>query len=115
MSWSKKDYLPMTYVIAIAIESGDILAYEEAPSRCKEHKVWNFKDTEYRSMPAIKIVTNIMTREQAITHLESLRLFFKKEIKANVISDVNDQGHLPDSQEQRVVYSQRWWARWRSL
>lgn len=95
MNFFKRDYLPMTYVIAIAIESGEILCYEEAPSRCKEHKVWNFKDSDFRSVPAIKIHTNIMTRDQAITHLECLRLMFKKEIKPSVISDLNDPHDLP--------------------
>lgn len=98
MSWFKKSYLPMTYEIALGMDKGDVLSYEEEPSRCKRHRVFTYKEGTYSSSPAIKISTNMMTREQAITHLESLRLMFKKEIKPGVISDLNDQGHISNPQ-----------------
>lgn len=85
----RRPYLPMTYTIALDLEKGDLIEYEEEPSKYKQHKVWNFKQSDYPRTVGVKIITNQMSREEALTHLESLRLLFKKEIKANVIRDDN--------------------------
>lgn len=98
MSWFKKKYLPIKYEIALGIEKGDILSYEEEPSKYSMHRVFTYKEGIYGNSNGVKIITNMMTREQAITHLESLRLMFKKEIKPGVISDLNDQGHISNPQ-----------------